>query len=133
MYEKQPFRLLIPITESLISVGICNVDTNRIISMMFPCTVFCNYFYAAVFLLLLLYQVPFRKIYAYILVFVTLFLHFQGELIGITGRVGSGKTSLFASVIAETEKDSGYVCLFSKLPVKTIEYHMGQSIQEWTR
>ena len=33
-------------------------------------------------------------------------------MIGITGKVGSGKSSLFASIIAETEKDGGHVCTF---------------------
>ena len=55
-------------------------------------------------------------------------------MIGITGKVGSGKSSLFASIIAETEKDGGHVCTFDiffslELDVSKINFYTSISLE----
>ena len=39
----------------------------------------------------------------------TFFYSFQGHLVGVVGRVGSGKTSVIAALTAEMQKKSGAV------------------------
>ena len=40
------------------------------------------------------------------------FLSFKGQLIGVIGKVGAGKSSLLAAITAEMEKRLGQVLLF---------------------
>lgn len=41
------------------------------------------------------------------------FSHLQGDLVGVIGKVGSGKTLLLNAVLAEVEKDYGVVAVNS--------------------
>lgn len=44
--------------------------------------------------------------------FIIDFLSFKGQMVGVIGKVGAGKSSLLAAITAEMEKRHGQVILF---------------------
>ena len=51
-------------------------------------------------------------------------MYLQGQLVGVIGTVGSGKSSLLSAITAEMDKIGGQVSVSTHKPVKLIQKKM---------